>query len=214
MAMLKQRLSKVRFLGVALALVAGSPTPATAQVDLVNLLDRLCLYPDGDHVLTYSMAVADGWQPLTAETMGRLFLPGVFNLRGFTKTVDGVELRVLTERGRRTSHVSRESAPYRHCWVSADPADPRDVRRALEDELKLSSFRMKSARVYPWFDTAEGRQRVSRISFERRYEQLVNAGMRMVTLAWHGDQVILGYVTPSARFLPAAREGAAFDPDQ
>ncbi len=66
---------------VALIATATSVHPATSGPQtLVDLADRYCIGPDGDHELTWAQAVRDGMTPLEPNDFQGLRLPGARGL--------------------------------------------------------------------------------------------------------------------------------------
>lgn len=193
-----RRLS-VAVLAVALAL---PPRPLAAQtppepVDLIDLAQRYCIGPDGDHELTWSRAVRDGYVELSPEDFPNLRLPGARRLRGFTRMTDGIELRILTAVNR-ISGGGQGETPFHLCWVSADPFERAAVDRELGGWLGVGRFRQAGAWVHAWTPGEEGgRRSVSRREFQRRGMAIAREdGMRLVLTNQHGRMVAITYMTP------------------
>jgi hypothetical protein len=152
---------------VMLALLIGlvpSASMTTAQAydegspDLAALADRYCIAQNGDHVMTWALATHDGFEPLAPDAFGRLRLPGARQLRGFTKTIEGREVRVLTAYNRITG--MGEAPTYFHiCWVSAEPLDRRPVEASFQHEYRSHGFRQEGARMFIWAPLADGSYR-------------------------------------------------------
>ena len=163
---------------------------------LVGLADQYCMGPDGDQVLTWTLAARNGFIPLNMEGFPNLRLPGARGLRGFTRTTDGVEIRVLTAANR--VRQFGEDTYYHLCWVSAANANRREVDRELQAYLGVRRFRQEGAFMYPWVTQPDGsRESVSRRDFDLQGFGLSRErGMKVVlTGEWRG-QVSVTFMTP------------------
>jgi len=143
------------------------------------------------------MAAHYGWTPITAEDVGNLTLPGVRQLRGFRKEIDGVEVCLLTAVNRWRGGGHGETN-FHLCWVSADPINRRLVDDELHDLLDVRRFRQGDALAYAWIPQEDGSRRsVSRSQWERGGHGLTRReGMRMVLTNQHRNMVAITYLTP------------------
>lgn len=186
-------------LAVSLGLlpVSVSARVAPEPLDLIGLADRYCIDPDGDHELTWAKAVRDGFVELSPEDFPNLRLPGARQLKGFTRTEDGVEVRVLTAVNRWVGGGQGET-PFHLCWVSAAPYERRAVDREIGGWLGVDRFRQGDALVYAWIPLESGgRRSVSRREFQRHGMAIAREeGMRMVLTNQHGAMVAVTYMTP------------------
>ncbi|MFC5346241.1 hypothetical protein ACETK8_15650 [Brevundimonas staleyi] len=191
------RLPKLAIVVAALAVAQLGFAQPDEPASLVQLADDLCFYPDGDHAVTWDNAARRGFTPILTEHIPGLRLPGVRQLRGFTKTIDGTEVRVLTAVNRWRA-MGRGFASFHLCWVSALPANRESVDSRLGEFLKLEHFPQDDASVFAWLPQADGsRQPVSRRAFGRRYFQLSrDQGMRTVMTNHTGDRVSITYMRP------------------
>lgn len=189
----------IPLLAAVLIGASGSgPAPTASPDDLMQEFDTLCLGPSGDRDLTWAWAVRKGYEPLDPAAFERLrILAFARDLRGMSRTVDGVEYRVLAARGSMAPVGTNEWGFYSLCWVSAEPSDRRQVRRLVEREFRLPSFVQGNARIFAWIETAEGRRPIRRPEFERRMVGPImqEQDLRLVSLASYADgQVMLGYM--------------------
>ncbi|MFC5343453.1 hypothetical protein ACETK8_09450 [Brevundimonas staleyi] len=195
---------------VALLLTAF-PSAAQTETDeaseppaLVDELDSLCVEPAGDHVWTWSLARARGYVDLPPEEAdGFRLWAFARELRTATRTVGGVEYRLMTAIGGSTpvgSNVLTDGSLVSLCWVSARPSQRGSVASSVRRYLGVGSFRVGDARIFPWIADGEARHGVRKVVFERRYHQLIREDhMEMISVANYGaDWTILGYVRPRA----------------
>lgn len=86
----------------------------------------------------------------------------------------------------------------RSCYVSLTPGDLRATRAALRERLGFDGFLQENTRIFAWTPSEDGgHDRIRRNTFERDFiRQMTDHGMRYISLAQQGDQVILGYVAP------------------
>ena len=184
-------------------LVAGRYESQTAvedqtfsSSDLAGLADRYCIGPDGDHVWTWSLAAGEGWTPLQPEEFANLRLPGARQLRGFTKTIGGTEVRLLTAVNRMTG-MGAGVTYYHLCWVSADPAVRREVDSAIAELVGVDRFRQDDAFVYAWIPGPDDtRREVSRREWSRYAQALAREdGLRMVLTGATQSRVSVTYMT-------------------
>lgn len=154
----------------------ASTTPVRANdegsVDLAALADRYCIAQDGDHVMTWSLAAHDGFEPITPDEVGQLRLPGARQLRGFANTIEGREVRVLTAYNRL---IGMGEAPtfFHICWVSAEPLDRRPVERSFQQEYRTRGFRQNGARMFIWAPLADGTYRTFGLRDWQRHAQSI-----------------------------------------
>lgn len=179
------------------------PTPPTnAQAfpaaDLVRLTDRYCVGPDGDHELTWALAVRDGLTPLSPDDFADLRLPGARQLRGFTETIDGAEVRVLTAVNRLIG-MDAGMTSFHLCWVSAQPIDRRPVEAELRRQLGMRGFRQEDARMFAWVPLPDGSiRRIGRPEWSRRSQAIAREeGMRAVMVNDYQGMVAITYMTPT-----------------
>jgi len=159
----------------------GSSSTALAPSDLVHMVERYCVSPDGDQPLTWALAESDGFAALTPAEFENLRLPGARNLRGYEAVRDGVRLRVLTANNRFRGWDAGTTF-FNLCWVSAEPLDRRALDAEVRRWLGFSGFRQEGARVYAWVPLPDGTQRVvGPREFERRFHGIAREeGMRMI----------------------------------
>jgi|GEM_PF-6151825 len=181
-----------------LGLAASAPGSQVRADDLFDEFDVLCLAPEGDEDLTWAMAVHKGYSRLEPSDFEDLrVLAFARELKGMSRTVEGVEYRVLTARGSMAPAGSDYRGFYQLCWVSAGPADYAEVRRLTHSRVGLPSFTQGHSRVMAWVETPEGREPLTRNQIERRQlgPLMVERDVRMVTMGQHsGRQVMLGYM--------------------
>lgn len=146
--------------------------PPDAPVDLVELAHRFCIETDGDAELTWDRAVASAFVPLAPDPIRALRLPGARGLRGYSRTHDGVEVRVLTARNTIRGFGNGETA-FSLCWVSATPLNRRSVERAFQRDLGLRGFRQDRARMFLWEPQPDGsRMEVSGREWRRQTQSI------------------------------------------
>lgn len=184
-------------LGVSPA-AAGMMTEETEN--LVDLAERLCVSADGDHRLTWHRAGAEGFVPIDpADFGGRLTAIGVedASLRGFTRTTDSVEYRVLTA-ATWIQAPDQGQTFYRWCWVSASPTRLDPVVQSLQAHFEDRGFRSERVRLFAWIPRPEGVvERISRRAYMRSHNLLAREqGMRQVMVRQIGDGVSVGYASP------------------
>lgn len=195
--MLGNLLPGVSALALALAPATFLPPPESDPLDLVTLAERYCIGPDGDHELTWALAVRDGYSPLSPEEFEGLRLPGARQLRGFTQTINGSEIRVLTAVNRWIGG-GQGYTPFHLCWVSANPADRRVIDQELGAHLGVGRFRQEGALVFAWIPQEDSARRtVRRREFQRRGMAIAREdGMRMALTNQYGSMVAITYMTP------------------
>lgn len=200
------------FLAAAISLIASLPliqaefpfelNADTDPLTLSELADRYCIGPDGDHRLTWHLAEQDGFVWLTADQFPNLrLLSGAGNnLRGLEKTIDGVQIRVLTSAYAMTVPDDGKSY-FRQCWVTASPYDAGDAERGLNALLGVRRFRADNTLVYAWIPQVDGSRRsVSRRIYMRRNMTLSNEqGLRQATLKSYQGGTFIGYRSPRDR---------------
>lgn len=172
----------------------GAPPPS-----LVEMAERYCISPDGDHEWTWALARHDGYRVMTMDdTPGVRSLPGARRMRAFTKTVDNVELRIVTAVNR--IRGGGQGVNYFHvCWVSANPADRRVVDRRLREVMDVRRFREDGAIVYPWTMAEDGSRRsVSRTAYNRTGPFALTRleGVRLTVLNDYLGMVSIGNMSP------------------
>lgn len=177
---------------------AGVVTQDTES--LVDLAERLCVSADGDHRLTWHRAGTEGFVPIDpADFGGRLTAVGVedASLRGFTRTTDSVEYRVLTA-ATWIQAPDQGQTFYRWCWVWASPTRLDPVVQDLQTVFSDRGFRSEKVRLFAWIPRPEGAvERVSRRTYMRWHNTLAREqGMRQVMVTQIGDGVSIGYASP------------------
>lgn len=194
-------------LSCGLLLTAAAPTPAPRQTagsftgnDLVELADRYCIRPDGDHRATWQYLAEDGFTPLTAQDFPNLHLPGSFerHIRAFRKFEGSRELRVITAANRMRGG-DQGITYFRWCWVSSSLDDVRRVDADIRDLVGVRSFRVEGpTRLFAWIPRPDGSiEAVSRRIFMREGWVLAREqGLRQLTLTSHEGGVFLGYASP------------------
>ena len=164
-----------------MALPKASSANGVQDVDLADLIDRYCIVPDGDIALTSALARHDGMSELASEDFENLRLPGARQLRGFTKTTNGVVVRVLTGHNRFRGGDAGTTF-FNLCWVSASPMNRSEVDDGMRREHQMRGFRQEGARVYAWVPNDDGTRRiVGSREFKRRSHAIAREdGMRML----------------------------------
>lgn len=184
-----------------LLLIGGGSAPPPTQHDLqlAELADRYCIEPDGDHRLTWHRAEQDGFAWITPDDAPNLRLPSALgtNLRGLKKTVDGVEIQVLTSAFSWIAPDDGQSF-FRQCWVSASVSDVNSVRRDVRAILGVHDFKSLEVVIFAWIPTADGgRTSVSRRDYRRRHLTLAREqGMRQVLVRQYENGVFVSYTSP------------------
>ena len=186
----------------ALLAVFGLLLPIQDTVDqftaseLVEIADRYCISPDGDHSWTLDLALHNEYQPLTPDLFENLRLPGARQLRGVSRTIGGSEVRILTAKNR--IRYGGVTTYFHVCWVAADPASRRDVDSEVRRFLDVGRFRQEGALVYAWLPQPDGTRRtVRRKAFELQGFALSrDQGMRLVLTNQYLDQVSITYMRP------------------
>ena len=169
------------FMSLLWGSVVAARDQAPAAIDLADLADLYCVAADGDHDITWNRAEADGFSALTPEQFKNLRLPGARDLRGYSRTVDGVEVRVLTARNT-MSGMGGGATPFHLCWVSARPLDRREVERSFQHSLGQRGFRQERARMFLWVPQPDGSNKpISRREWSR-YGQSIQREMDARTL--------------------------------
>lgn len=176
-----------------------APDAETEVERLIDSADRYCIQPDGDHRMTWHLAERDGFAPLSPDTFGGARTPGIIGstLRGFSKIVDGREVRVLTA-------ASWLRAPeqgltyFRWCWVSSSHDDIATVDGQLRRHLGWRGFRVERSRVFAWIPRPDGElEPVSRRIFMGEGVALAREqGLRQLLTRRSGDAVFIGYASP------------------
>ena len=170
------------------------------RLDLLELAERYCLEPDGDHELTWAIAAHDGYTAFTRDDFQGLRTPGARQVRGYSKTRDGVEIRVLTSVKRQWEGpgFTGAIANLHLCWVSANPLPRREVDEATQEFLGRARFRIKDAWVHAWLPQPDGtRLPVGRSDFERQWVLLYrDKGMRSVLTGDYAGWSSITYMRP------------------
>lgn len=191
----------VRSLTVALSMsllwtpVVAAGDLAQPAIDLADLADLYCVAADGDHEITWNRAEADGFSALAPEQFSNLRLPGARDLRGYSRTIGGVEVRVLTARNT-ISGMGLGVTPFHLCWVSARPLDRREVERSFQQSLGQRGFRQERARMFLWVPQPDGSNRpVSRREWSR-YGQSISRerDARMLLINDHMGMTAITYM--------------------
>lgn len=192
-------------LTIALSMSVGSASaqPAgTPSFDLLFFAERLCLEPDGDHQLTWTIAARDGYTPIAPADVPGLQTPGARELRGFAGMREGSELRILTAVNRFASGPSRgpPAVNFHICWVSARPTSRIAVDRAVKSYFSLRRFRQEGAYVYAWIPQQDGtRIGVRRSQFNGRFvETARDNGMKVVMTNEAQGWVSITFMRPVA----------------
>ncbi|WP_428149973.1 hypothetical protein [Brevundimonas sp.] len=163
------------------------------------MAQRYCIGPDGDHRMTWAYAEADGFAALNRPEFEHLSLPGVEDatIRGFTRTVDGVEARVLT--GASWIRAGGQGTTYsRLCWVSSSRASFDEVNGQTRSYFNDRGFRMGRVRVHAWIPRPDGSlEPVSRRRYVRESLTLARIeGMRQLFARAQNRAVFLAYASP------------------
>lgn len=194
-----------RFLVVSLCSVVPeiAATGVHAQPNnrqLVDLAERFCIEPDGDHELTWAIAAHDGYEPFTRDDFPGLRTPGARQVRGYSKAFEGSQVRVLTSVKRQWEGPGFNGAiaNLHVCWVSVNPGSRREVDRSIQDHAGPVRFRLKDTWVHAWLPQPDGsRLPVDRSQFERQWVQLYrDNGMRSILSGDYGGWVSITYIRP------------------
>lgn len=182
-----------------LAFMVGTAPIGETAIDLVDLADRYCIAAYGNHARTRQSVEADGFVPIPPETVENLRLPGPRYLRGYSKTIDGVEVRVLTAVVRFRGFGQGENV-FRSCWVSASAADRGRVDRDLTRMLGVRRFRERGANVYAWWIDEDGRiNGLSRRESHRSgLRDALERGTQYIMTNEYDGLVAITYMTPTA----------------
>jgi len=141
------------------------------ETDLVWAAETFCFAADGNMARTWDRAEAEGYQMLRPSDFPNLRLPGARNLRGYSKRIGRVEMRVLTAETR-FDGFNQGLNFFRMCWVSAEPADRSQIDQELSRSLGVSRFRQEDAYVYAWANAEDGSRR------EMRRREFMARGLR------------------------------------
>lgn len=163
------------------------------------MAEHYCVGPDGDHRLTWARLEADGLQPIAPEAVEDLHLRGsvAIGLRGFEKTEEGREYRVLTSSGR-ISSGDQGTTYYRWCWVASSLEDRRRVDAEFQREFATRGFRVGPVRMFAWIPRPDGSlEPVPRRVYMRQGHELARTqGLRQLTTRQYEDGVFIGYASP------------------
>lgn len=167
---------------------------------VAELAERLCIRADGDHRLTWQRAQEVGFVPIDPTDFGgRLRAVGVEDdsLRGFTRTTNGVEFRIITA----ATWISSEDQGqtfYRWCWASSSSGSRDRAVRELTPILGVRSFRSENVRLFAWIPRPDGTmESVRKTTYMRSQKVLAREqGMRQVLVRHIGDGVSIGYGSP------------------
>lgn len=185
--------------GLILIPPQNSPS-AEVPPRLVDLFERYCLDPDGQHDLTWALARHDNYTAFDRSDFPGLRTPGARQVRGFTTSVSGTEIRVLTAVNRFALGPQRTgpATNFHLCWVSARPASRAQIDSELRTYLGVRRYRQEGAFAYPWVTTADDeRKSVKRSDFTEDFARMAREeGMRVVTTNEAHGWVSLGYLRP------------------
>ncbi len=167
---------------------------------VADLAERLCIRADGDHRFTWQRAEEDGFVPIDpADFGGRFRAYGVedASLRGFTRTTDGIEFRIITA----ATWISSEDQGqtfYRWCWASSSLGSRDRAVSELTPTLGVRSFRSEKVRVFAWIPRPDGTMEAVRKPTYMRYQKVLarEQGMRQVLVRNINDGVSIGYGSP------------------
>lgn len=191
----------MRSLTAALLIAVSAGSSALAQddpFDLVDAAERYCLSADGNHLATQSRAAADGFSPMSPDDIARVRLPGPQHMRGFSKMIQGVEVRVLTA-SVRTFGNNQGDNNFRICWVSADPWNRAPVDHALHRLLGIDRFGNGNAFVYAWTPQPDGsKRRINRREMDRTaLRDALENDSRFVMSQDYEGMVAITYMVPT-----------------
>jgi len=176
----------------------------------------LCLDWDGDLEATEAIVTERGYRP--AQERLEAFTPrGSTAYRRYTfvwaRQDDGVEIQV-TARPRSYIGGGGQRVYQDICSVAVDPGNRTQLRNSVARHLGQDSFRQMGASVFVWTNGSQGRRAVRRAVFENRLFRLfTEEDWRMITVAQHGEQVILSYFTPSRESCRVRSEYSASEPN-
>lgn len=169
------------------------------DLPVIEMADRYCIAPDGDHRMTWHLADRDGFSPLSPDQFSKARTPGVINttLRGFGKNLENREIRVLTAASWIRSG-DQGLSHYRWCWVSSSDEDIGDVDHQMRRLIGSRGFRAAQSRVFAWIPRPDGSlEPVSRRVFMRSGWALAREqGLRHITTRRFGNGVFIGYASP------------------
>ncbi|RZM31537.1 MAG: hypothetical protein EOP67_32480 [Sphingomonas sp.] len=186
----------------ALTVFALAAPPVGAQedepFDLAAAAERYCFSAFGNHVLGRQRAEDDGFTYLTAADVDSVRLPGPRWLRGMHKTINGVEVRLLTSMIRIRGGGQGENY-FRACWVSATPWSRAPVDARIRQIVDTPRFRNRDAWVYAWTTSPDGRQHpVNRRQFETvSLRDSLEDDLQIVMTQQEGDMVAVTYMVPA-----------------
>lgn len=185
---------------IASALIAAHQIPTPTSSGITDLAERLCIRADGDHRFTWQRAQEVGFVPINpADFGGRLGAVGVEDdsLRGFTRTTNGVEFRVITA-ATWISSLDQGQTFYRWCSVSSSSGSRDRTVGELTRVLGVRSFRSDKVRLFAWIPRPDGTMEpVGRTTYMRSQKVLAREqGMRQVLVRSTGEGVSIGYGSP------------------
>jgi len=180
-----------------------TPAPVVAQVapafDMVEEFQEFCLEPDGNLEWAEEYAADYGYVP--AQERAEAFRPlgndshASYNFV-WAREVDGHDVQLLV----RPAAFIREgpvTAFFNLCSIAARGQNRGRVRNRVARLLGMDSFRQQDTSVFAWMSEDGEHRPVRRRIFDYTGARtLFQRGMRMVTVAQNGDQVILTYFVP------------------
>ncbi|WP_417232590.1 hypothetical protein [Brevundimonas sp.] len=167
-------------------------SPPDAPVDLIALLDRICVAAQGDRARAAALAAEAGFSPVPDS-----FRPRIRNsteTAAFMRT-NTVDMTVVMT-GKMTRRLGRERAVLEFCAVSARPTEHRALDARLRAAMGFASVRDSRMDIYAWLQTPEGRAPARSLSDPQFISMAETGQMRIVALERDGPGSTLLYILP------------------
>jgi hypothetical protein len=166
--------------------------PVDAPVDLIALLDRVCVAAQGDRARAAALAAEAGFSPVPDSFRPRL--RNSSEVAAFMRTNTADMTVIMT--GKMTRRLGRERAVLEFCGVSARPTDHRALDARLRTAMGFPPVRDSSMDAYAWLQTPEGRAPARSLSEPQFLSMAATGQMRMVGLERSGPGSTLIYFLP------------------
>ena len=177
---------------LALLTTGRAQAGPAAPVDLIALLDTICVTAQGDRDRVAELAVAAGFSPVPDSMTPRI--RNSSDVAAFMRTNSADMTIVMT--GRMTRRLGRERAVMDFCGVSARPTDHRVLGARLRAAMGFAPVRDSSMDAYAWLQTPEGRAPARSLSEPQFLSMAATGQMRMVGLERAGPGSTLLYFLP------------------
>lgn len=189
------------------ALQLPPPKAASEPIDLMAEFDAVCLAWDGDPEEAANVAQRRSYISAQERVPDDLFQRSWLEV--WTKSDGTREAMAITQKNYELTFGM--SVDIKTCYVTLTPGDLRTARTAVRERLGFDGFLQEDTRIFAWTPSEDGGyDRIRRNTFERDFiRQMTDHGIRYISLAQHGDQVILGYVAP--RDAPAVQAPSLID---